>query len=79
MAQQPWGPLLNFGWLVKLVECPHVLTTNLHMGFILCIIIGYVHPLDHGFVWVVLIFLFARIFILMKIFKVVLCFVLNTF
>ena len=52
----------------------------------LCIIIGNVQqfighcliPLDHGFVWVVLIFLFARIFILMKIFKVVLCFVLKS-
>ena len=37
--------LLNFDWLMHLVECPNVSTTNciLQNGLILCIIIVDVH------------------------------------
>ncbi len=31
LAKQPWGLLFNFDWLVHLVECPIVLTTNLNV------------------------------------------------
>ena len=31
LAQQPWGLLLNFEWLVYLVECPNDSTPNCNL------------------------------------------------
>ena len=47
-----WELLLNFGWLVNLVECPDVLTTNCNLWkgqFYVLTLHGDVHQLSYPF------------------------------
>ena len=43
VLQQTWGLLLNFNWLVHLVECPNVSSTNCNLESAEGVIIGVVH------------------------------------